>query len=248
MSRGTRARRARRAFGMKQSRLVLMLRYLAVSLTALLAAHPALAQDALRGKLLYHDIGRINGAGVSCVDCHGGVPGALHGLGKVANNPSAIAYALGAVSQMTPLRGRVSVQDMADIAAYVAFPSVASPTAHLTTSGPAASPFTSERLEFPVVAAGTASPPSSVRLTNTGTVALRLATAPVLAGPEAAQFSIASSDCATGMILAAQQSCAVEIAFHPQGRAGLRAASLRIAHDWIGAGTSVALIGRVVAP
>ncbi len=213
------------------------MRWLPSFLFAVCVAHPALAQDALRGKLLYHDIGRVRGTGVSCVDCHGGIPGALHGLEKVAGNPNAIAYAIGAVQQMTPLRGRVTVEDMADIAAYVADPAVASPAVHLTTSGPAASAYTSERLEF--AGAGT----SSVRLTNAGALPFGLGAAPFLDGPAAAQFILAASDCESGAVLAPQQSCALRVEYRPVG-IGLRTATLRIAHDWIGGSTNVALIGR----
>ena len=200
-------------------------------------APPAVGQDALRGKLLYHDIGRVRGTGVSCVDCHGGIPGALHGLEKVAGNPNAIAYAIGAVQQMTPLRGRVTDADMADLAAYVANPTVASPGVQLTTVGPAASPYTSERLEF----AGPGE--SSVRVTNAGALALQFGAAPFLDGPAAADFTLVGTDCEPRAVLAPQQSCAVQIAFRPAAP-GLRIATLRFTHDWIGGGTNVALIGR----
>ena len=69
---------------------------------------------------------------------------------------------------------------------------------------------------------------------NRGALPLRLAAAPVLAGPAATQFVIASTACGAGAILAAQQSCLMEIAFTPQGEPGLRAAMVFVAHDWIG--------------
>ena len=219
-----------------------------VFLTLAGAALPALAQDALRGKQLYHDVGRLSGAGVSCIDCHGGLPGALHGLGKVADNPAAIEYAIGAVTQMTPLRGRLTDRDMADIAAYAAFPAVPSPDPRIMTAGPAATPYSNDRLEFFAEPEGPPSPPSSIRLTNAGALPLRLASAPVLAGPAAEQFVIAATDCSAGMTLAPQQSCAVDILFRPVGHQGLRAASLGLAHDWIRGGVNIALIGRFVGP
>lgn len=208
----------------------------------------AVGQDALRGKQLYHDVGRLSGAGVSCIDCHGDVPGALHGLGKVANNPAAIAYAVGAIQPMTPLRGHLTERDMADIAAYVAFPGVPSPELRVTTMGPAATPFSSDRLEFSDAPSGMAVLPSTVRLTNTGALPIRLFSAPVVAGPAAEQFIIAAADCAAGMVLAPQQSCAVELVFLSDGEPGLRAASLHFTHDWISGGANVALIGRRSAP
>ncbi len=201
-----------------------------------LFVQPAAAQDALRGKLLYHDIGRITGAGVSCIDCHGGVPGALHGLGKVADNPAAIAYALGAVPQMLMLRGRLTDTDMADIAAYVATPTVASPDLQRTMIGAAASPYSDQRLEF--ASPGT----STVRLTNTGVLGLRLDGEPAIFGPAAADFAVRATDCRSG-VLEPAHSCIIEIDFAPRGL-GLRTAALRIEHAWIGGGMAVGLIGR----
>jgi cytochrome c553 len=205
----------------------------------------AAAQDALRGKQLYQDVGRLRGSGVSCVDCHGGFPGALSGLGKAAGDPTAIAYAIGAIQQMAPLRGRVTPEDMADIAAFLSAPSIPSPEPRLTTSGPAASPYSSERLEFPELSAGHVTPPSTIRLANLGAAPLKLLSAPDLSGPAAAQFASAATDCAAGATLAMQQSCAIEIVFRPEGEPGLRAAALGLKHDWIRGGFNVALIGRI---
>ena len=55
---------------------VLLLACLALAV----AAHPALGQDALRGKRLYHEVGRLSGAGVSCTFmtmCPAPLPSAL---------------------------------------------------------------------------------------------------------------------------------------------------------------------------
>jgi mono/diheme cytochrome c family protein len=213
---------------------------LALSLL-LSAAQPASGQDALRGKLLYHDIGRIRGAGVSCVDCHGGIPGALSGLQRVAGYPAGIAYAIGAIMAMTPLRGRVTDEDMADIAAYVADPRVPSPDPRVALAGPAATPY--ERLEFTP-----ARPAGTVHLTNVGALPLRLTAAPTIAGPDSASFAIASTGCVAGQVLAAHESCAVEIAFRTEAATSLRTATLRLAHAWIGGGTNIALISRSPVP
>lgn len=208
---------------------------------ALAAAAPhAFGQDALRGKRLYHEVGHLRGAGASCIDCHGGVPGALHGLGRVADDPDRIDYAIGAVAQMMPLRGRLSRQDMADIAAYVARPGVPSPEPRVATSGPAAVPYVTDRLEFAYAGATT----GTVRLSNVGTIALRLIAGPALNGEHAARFAIAETTCAEGLVLQRDDACTLTIAFNPEAGAGLRVAVLRLAHDWIGAGANVALIGR----
>ncbi len=207
---------------------------------ALAAAAPhALGQDALRGKRLYHEVGRLSGAGASCIDCHGGLPGGLHGIGRVADDPARIDYAIGAVTQMTPLRGRLSRQDMADLAAYVARPGVASPVPRVATSGSASMPYVPDRLEFAGAATG------MVRLSNAGAVALRLDAGPALAGEHVAQFAIAEATCAEGLVLGEGKSCTVTIAFVPDAGPGPRVAVLRLAHDWIGGGTSIPLIGRL---
>jgi len=207
----------------------------------------ASAQDALRGKLLYHDIGRQTGSGVSCVDCHGGFPGALHGVGRAAGNPAAIDYALGAVQQMSPLRGRVSSKDRADISAYLAYPGIPSPMPRIATAGPAAVPWSVERLEYAAQTVDQPSSPSIVRLVNAGGLPLQLLSGPLLKGPDAAHFDIVDSDCVTAMSLAPRQSCTIAIVFRPFGPAGARTASVGVSHDWIGGAVNVALIGRMGA-
>ncbi len=147
---------------------------------------------------------------------------------------------------MTPLRERLTSQDMADLAAYLDFPAVPSPELRLSTSGPAASPYGGERLEFPEAHSGSSSPPTTIRLTNTGAKPMRLISAPALAGPDAAQFALKATDCVAGITLAAQQSCALEIVFNPEGGPGLHAAKINLAHDWIRGEVNIALIGRVV--
>ena len=215
--------------------------FLLACLVLAAAASPALGQDALRGKRLYHEVGRLSGAGVSCIDCHGALPGALHGLGRVAGDPARIDYAIGTVTAMTPLRGRLSGQDMADIAAYVAQPSVPSPEPRVSTLGPATVPHVTDRLELASAGATT----GTVRLSNIGGVALRLDAHPTLAGEHAAQFAITETTCAPGLTLRKDESCTVAIVFNPEAGTGLRVAVLRLAHDWIGAGANIPLIGRL---
>jgi len=207
-----------------------------------LSSSVAHAQDALRGKRLYHDVGRMNGAGVSCIDCHGGIPGALHGIGKAANNPAAIDYAIHAIQQMTPLRGRVSPQDMADLAAYIGAPLTPSPDLRIETSGPAANAYTKERLEFRPDDDGV------IRFANTGRLPLQLRSAPALSGPDTGAFIITASDCRAGMTLGPGVSCTVEVVFRPPQPTphsnSLRSARLGISHDWIRGEAAVALLGR----
>ena len=118
-------------------------------LTLLLFAAQGLAagQDALRGKRLYYDISALTPAPVSCVECHGAYPGAVHGIGRAANEPHAIRYALGAIPQMARLGEHLSAQDIADIAAYLGAPDVPSPQLVLVSDGPGADHGAQGRLE-----------------------------------------------------------------------------------------------------
>lgn len=201
----------------------------------------------LRGKQLYLDGGRLVGTGVSCVDCHGDVVGSAFALGKAANNPAAIDYAINAVPQMARSRGRYSAQDMQDLATYIGNPSTPSPDLRLDTRGAAANPFSAERLDFGVQFIGTTASTSTVRIVNRGQVAVRVTSAATLAGPDSSQFELVASDCRSDLVLQTQQACEVSVTFRPVGLAGLRTASIAVAHDWIRAGVNVALIGTAVA-
>jgi cytochrome c553 len=218
-------------------------RIIPVLLLACLAGG-AWAQDALRGKRLYHDIGRMTGAGSSCIDCHGGVPGALHGIGKAAGQPQAILYALGAVQQMSVLRGRLDARDMADIAAYLEYPAVPSPAPRVSISVNTIPQSNPGRLDF--VPGKQKAPPQTgtIRIDNAGTTALRLLSAPVLDGADAAWFAILASDCREGMTLDAGEGCSITVAFRPRGPGGRKVARIGLAHDWVNGGVYVALTGR----
>jgi len=213
----------------------------APALLVLLAGAPwsdAHAQDALRGKRLFLDVGRTSGAGVSCVDCHGGLPGGHFGIDRAANEPRIVENAVNTIPQMARLRGRLTTVDFADLAAYIGNPAVPSPDLRLTTSK---TPNGADRIDFGTAAPGGAPATATLNVVNAGQVPLRLASAPLIA-TGASDFSIASSDCAAGMQLAAQQSCRIDLSFAPIA-AGLRTAALRFDHDWIGGTAAVALIG-----
>ena len=206
-----------------------------------------MGQDALRGKRLYLDGGRLNGSGLSCVDCHGGIPGALHGIGKAAGNPGAIDYALGTVSQMTPLRGRLNSADIADLAAYIGDPDVPSPELRLSVQDATGITTGRERLELHAATGESSS--GVLVLSNAGKLPLRWLSAPFINGPGSDGFHIASTDCSEGTQLAPQQNCSVQVGFRGQPRSQgqprtLSTAALGIRHDWLGGGVYVALIGR----
>jgi mono/diheme cytochrome c family protein len=213
----------------------------APALLVLLAAAPwsdVLAQDALRGKRLFLDVGRTSGAGVSCVDCHGGLPGGNFGIDRAANEPRIIENAVNTIPQMARLRGRLAAADFADLAAYIGNPAVPSPDLRLTTS---TTPNGADRIDFGTAAPGGAPATATLNVVNAGQVPMQLASAPLIA-TGASDFRVSFSDCVAGMQLAAQQSCRVDLSFAPVA-AGLRSAALRFDHDWVGGTAAAALIG-----
>lgn len=214
---------------------------------AMLCVSAAQAQDALYGKRLYLDAGRLTGSNVSCVDCHLGYPPGLFGIARAANSPAIIEQAVNSVGAMTPLRGRLTAADYRDVAAYLGNPAVASPDLRVTTSGPASVPGDASRLDFGAVSPGTASTVSRMRLTNFGLVSMRLLSAPRIRGQDAANFVFASSGCGAAIDLQPQGSCEIEVAFQPTGTDGFRRAALSIDHDWVGGTAAIALIGTAAS-
>jgi len=222
-----------------------------VVVMAMLAAGPASAQDALRGKRLYLDAARIVGSGVSCVDCHGGLPGGAFGIGRAADDPGLVENAVGSVPQMTPFRDRLAGADLADLAAYIGNPAVPSPQVQLTTrlSNGAAGP--ADRIDFGELdvdvelAAGAV---ATLQIANPGLLAFVITAAPEVAGAHAAEFSIEATDCRAGTIVAPAQACSVELRFHPVGGAGARTARLGVPHDWVYGIAAVALLGSAAPP
>lgn len=202
------------------------------------------AQDALRGKRLYYDLAGLTSAPVSCVECHGGFPGAAHGIGRAANDPNAIRYALGSIPQMARLDAHLSARDIADIAAYLGAPDVASPQLVLVSDGPGTNHGAQGRMEIGL------SPDAGVlysgmTLQNRGAAPVRLRSGPVISGSGAAHFRLRFTDCTAGRVLPRGESCRFEVALDPDARMPAPVATLSIAHDWLYGGERVALIGRV---
>jgi cytochrome c553 len=206
---------------------------------ALLLADGAAALDALNGKRLYHDVGRLRGAGVSCVDCHFALPGQF-GISRAANDPARIQQAVESIPQMTPLRGRLTSDDYKDLAAYIGQPGVPSPDLRVSTSGAA-----SDRIDFGTVTAGT-SASAQMRLDNGGAIALRLTSLPRIVGEHPADFTFGpGGTCPGAAALAAGATCVIEVRFAPlPGATGTRRAALQVDHDWIGGVAAVALLGQ----
>jgi hypothetical protein len=93
-------------------------------------------------------------------------------------------------------------------------------------------------------AVGTTASPQSVTVKNGGSAALSI-TSTSITGTQAADFSIASNTCGTG--LAAGASCTVGIGFKPTA-AGSRSASLTISDNAAGSPHAVALTGTGTTP
>lgn len=220
-----------------------MQRNLRVAAVLLVISSASNAQDALQGKRIYLDAARIVGSTVSCVDCHGGFPPGLFGIGRAANQPAIVANALNTIPQMTPLRGRLSAQQIADVAAYLGNPTVASPTLLVATAAPGGASG-ADRLDFGTVGVGLASARGVMRLNNTGALPLQLTSNPRIVGPQSAEFAITDSTCITLATLGAGQSCEIGLTFRPaSGAAGLRSGAVQIDHDWVGGIAATALLG-----
>jgi hypothetical protein len=203
----------------------------------------AAAQDALRGKRIYLDAKSLLGTTVSCVDCHLGYPPGLFGIGRAANQPSIVEQAVNSIAAMTPLRGRMTSTDYADVAAYLGNANVPSPDLRVLTEGAAAVAGDASRLAFGALVIDNTSATSAMRLRNAGAVEMRITAAPRLAGDQPGQFSLVSTDCSTGLVLRTNESCVVQVQFRPSGAAGMRAAALQVGHDWVSGLAAVALLG-----
>jgi hypothetical protein len=218
------------------------LAWCAVAASVLVGA-PASAQDALRGKRLYLDAGRLTGSGVSCVDCHAGYPPGLFGIGRAAGRPDVVEQAVASVPAMTPLRGRLDTEDVVDVAAYLGDPAVPSPALVLT--GPDGAPIAGA-LSFGELAVGTRVA-RTVIVENRGQLAMVLLGGPVVDGQDAAAFTLRDRTCAAGQSLAAGAACQLELELVADGAPGRRVARVFLEHDWVQGLAGLALIGEVAA-
>lgn len=215
---------------------------------AMLATGRAHAQDALRGKRLYLDAARIVGSGVSCVDCHGGLPGGLFGISRAANDPARVENAIDSIPQMAPLRGRLTGVDLADLAAYIGNPAVASPQVQVTTWLPDSEAGPADRIDFGEIEVDAASAVTTLQITNTGQLAFAITSAPEVTGADASEFLLESSDCWANSLVVPMRSCSFELRFRPVGAVGARTARFSVVHDWVHGSAAVALLGLAVPP
>jgi hypothetical protein len=204
-----------------------------------LAAAPALAQNAARGKMLY---GPPVPAGwpITCGSsgCHDGFPTVRK---NKINNGTSATTTLNAINGnkggMGILNGFVTATDAADIAAYIANPAAA--------DGPSIA-LSPASLTFSYTLAGSTSAPMSFTVTNGGGAALTLSSIAVT-GANASDFRIAgSSTCVAGGSVAAGGNCRVDVVFAPAA-GGAKTAAVTIGHNAAGGTSSVALAGSAGA-
>lgn len=208
----------------------------------LLAATVSTARaDALVGKRLYLDAARLAGTTVSCVDCHGGLPGGAFGIGAAANAPAVIADAIDAVPDMAPFRGRLTAQDLGDLAAYIGDPLVPSPgVALVATDG---RPL--DRIDFGDVELGS-HVQVSFRLANPGQLPLSLTGDATLTGNDTAELELSTATCPSNAMIAPGANCDFTLDFRPTGAPGSRVARFAVPHDWVRGTAALAVLGSVV--
>ena len=114
-----------------------------------------------------------------------------------------------------------------------------------TTPSPAVLSVTPDKVEFAEQKLQAAGPPSVITLTNRGGTTLHIGTVK-LEGPAVADFTLSENQCSRGE-LAAGASCAMRVSFTPRA-AGLRAATLVIAHDAASAAANISMQGRGTEP
>jgi len=206
----------------------------AALLAALLAwAAPAQAQDAANGALLYKTA-QVPGKR-SCANsaCHGTLPADAQNRIAVGADAARIQASIANQTQMAFLAGKLSNEQLNDLAAYIAqtlggtpvyLPVAARPKPVLEPAG----------INFGVQTLAIATPAQTVTLSNAAS-----ATAPLVLGTltltTGSDFALAGGTCAAGQTLAPGASCTVAVTFRPT-LAGTRSGSLTITHN---AGSSV---------
>jgi len=206
----------------------------------LLIGAPVWAQtgDPVHGAALFTN---TNGAPVSCATsgCHNGFPTTTrNSITRGANNGPRILSAInGNTGGMAVLIPFVSIQDAADIGAYIANPTGA--------SGPAIS-VTPPTLSF-TQTLSTTSTAQSITVANTGSAALTISAIGPIGGAQAPEFAFASgTTCVAGASVAAGGNCKIAVTFTPAAM-GAASGSFTITHNATGSPTTVMLSGNVTS-
>ena len=212
-----------------------------ITLTCLLPLTSAYAQSSAAGKTVYTSIIVTGQKSCSDAQCHLADP--TRRQNKIQNGTlaSVISAAIGRVTEMKFLQGKLTNGQLADLAAYIANPAgtvgtVGSPTASLSAAS----------LAFGASTVGTAAATQSVTVSNAGTAALNLSG--ITTG--STEFTVSGGSCTATSSIAVGGNCSVVISFTPNA-ASARSATLTVSHNAVGGSASVSLSGTgtaVVAP
>ncbi len=192
------------------------------------------AQDPVSGRLLYNT---AFGAGTpSCATstCHG--PDPSLNIARIQNGTTAndIFFAIERYGIMAFLRGRISNEQAADLAAYIANPAAANnlATASLSTAS----------LSFNTIFVGQTTRSARVSLSNSSATPLTMSSVAV-SSPD---FAVINNRCIANTRLEVGATCAIDIAFAPT-RATAHSGQLVIAHNGQGGSSVVTLSGNASA-
>lgn len=196
-------------------------------------AQPAAAQDAANGGVLY---GQVLVAGKrSCANsaCHGTLPaGAQNRIGQ-GIDAARIQASIANQQQMQFLAGKLSNEQLNDLAAYIAQKLGGTPTL-LPVAARARPQLEPSGINFGVQALAIATPAQTVTLSNaaSATAPLQISAVAVTAGTD---FALAGGTCAPAQSLAPGASCTIAVTFRPT-LAGTRSGTVTVTHN---AGSSV---------
>lgn len=215
----------------------------ALAVVACSWASAAAAQDAANGQQLYGTPAVADKQSCSNNACHGSLPG--NPQNRIVNGISApkIKTALGGVSQMSFLSGRLSDAQLNDIAAYIAATLGGTPSYIAVTGAPAVA-VSPASLQFASQNVGSTSPEQTIVVSNAAEAAgvLNIGAIEVTAGSD---FAVSGGSCSAGASVSVGASCSIAVRFKPTA-VGARAASLTIRHNGSGGSSTVSLAGTAV--
>ncbi|QTN25701.1 choice-of-anchor D domain-containing protein [Rhizobacter sp. AJA081-3] len=207
-------------------------RFLAAMLLLAGAGH-ALAQDAVRGKMLYET--PAGNESRACYQCHGFVPaaGPVTGvIAKAAGHPEVIQSAIDRnVGGMSYFKTIYNASQLADIAAYLGNPAAGRVTAPSTLPTMSATPAV---LNF-ATTFGTEPERQAFVLSNDGGAGAAYATivSIVLSGANPSDFTLYAvatrNGCAPNLVVFAGTACSLTYGFNPQA-VGTRSATVTVTH------------------
>ena len=201
------------------------------------------AQDAANGQQLYVSPKVAGKQSCSNSACHGSLPGNPQNRIVAGISAPKIRTALGGVSQMSFLSGKLTESEINDIAAYIAGTLGGTPT-YIPVSGAPSVGVSPASVQFASQNIGTTSAAQSVVVSNAAGAAgaLMISAIDVTSGSD---FEVSGGSCAVGTSVSAGASCSISLRFKPTA-VGARAASLTVRHNGSGGSSTVSLAGTAV--